>query len=884
MSTSFSNNPHQSQHGMSYVSQDIFGDNYTTFTPFSNYSEESSKYAIGLLRWPGGTFSENNTTTYNLTNSDIYDGNPLKGLTQLLTNADEAGRNFSMMIPTKWVFNNQSMLGNFEVELGQFLTRLTSFNDGYYDTADFFFGNGHSLILEIGNETAHYGWANNDYDEDWNYGSIAYHALNVQSAHTQSGGFDISFAVQMGVNAGGAAKIINELDGSKAGRDSVLSQIDVLVTHGGLVTSAADFDYLDEYKKIKYWSSAIGDDWEDVELFASGWSIGVSSDGYYDIILDGALGNGANVGDVDMGARQGAATADVFSQQISLGYDLAAVWGTVDPKSNANSYQQYVNLGYWHPDNDETRPPLLSHGGEVLRLMAESLVGTTLHEGNTTTNSAGIIGWNASYFDWASGNGSGAVNSYLYSDDAKYVLLASVTDIDGVRDTYTGSLTHSFDISGLDAVSYVWAETVTTEFNQGGWDDFKDAHPELTGNDLLSFRRLFETPVTSRERIAVNGSNEIEYSFSSDFETVRFILAKTNPGEGYLHLWGGESSDTLTGGASADLLEGNGGNDTLNGGDGNDVLESGDGEDIVHGGHDDDLLLGRAGDDTIFGDAGDDRVYAGAGQDHVDGGAGNDDLKGGSGDDDMSGGDGDDLMDGENGNDILAGNSGSDDMRGSGGDDQLFGGDGNDVLRGGDDNDALNGDGGDDTLSGNLGDDTLNGGNGNDRLFGGGGDDQLNGNDEDDRIDGGIGNDTLRGGDAADILLGRSNNDILAGNSGADRLYGGEGDDRLFGGSGDDELWGGSDDDRLSGGDGSDSLSGDSGSDTFVFENHAGTDTVQDFTNGTDMIEYGGVGGYADLTVAAVGADVDITGVGGGHMLLLGTDLADITAADFIFI
>ena len=93
--------------------------------------------------------------------------------------------------------------------------------------------------------------------------------------------------------------------------------------------------------------------------------------------------------------------------------------------------------------------------------------------------------------------------------------------------------------------------------------------------------------------------------------------------------------------------------------------------------------------------------------------------------------------------------------------------------------------------------------------------DVLAGDRRDNRIDGGAGNDTLYGGPGG-------GDDVLAGGPGNDRLYGGRGADRLAGGPGDDRLAGGQ------------------GADTFVFGPGDGTDTVTDFTGGTDRIDLTG--------------------------------------------
>ena len=130
--------------------------------------------------------------------------------------------------------------------------------------------------------------------------------------------------------------------------------------------------------------------------------------------------------------------------------------------------------------------------------------------------------------------------------------------------------------------------------------------------------------------------------------------------------------------------------------------------------------------------------------------------------------------------------------------------------------DTLNGSASADAMIGGLGDDTLTGGGGADVIRGGAGEDFLTGGSGADRIDGGSGRDTAdytgsatavtvnlatnhnSGGDAAGDLLsdiedlrGSANNDVLTGNALANRLAGVDGNDTLTGGAGADTLEGG---------------------------------------------------------------------------------------------
>lgn len=127
---------------------------------------------------------------------------------------------------------------------------------------------------------------------------------------------------------------------------------------------------------------------------------------------------------------------------------------------------------------------------------------------------------------------------------------------------------------------------------------------------------------------------------------------------------------------------------------------------------------------------------------------------------------------------------------------------GSDTLVGARKNDTLRSKGGNDTLRGKGGNDQLSGNAKNDRLFGGGGKDRLSGDDGNDRLLGGGGDDLLRGGAGDDTLNGQGGNDVLLGGAGTDQLVGG------------------------------------GGRDVFTFNTLLeGTDTIQDFTIGEDLLD-----------------------------------------------
>lgn len=197
------------------------------------------------------------------------------------------------------------------------------------------------------------------------------------------------------------------------------------------------------------------------------------------------------------------------------------------------------------------------------------------------------------------------------------------------------------------------------------------------------------------------------------------------------------------------------------------------------------------------------------------------------------------------------------------------------------------------------------------------GDDVLNGGAGADVLDGGAGNDTadymgatsgvtadllglvahtsdavgdtfnsienLSGSEFADRLFGDGGDNSLMGGSGNDQLFGRFGDDTLSGGDGRDNLVAGLGDDTLYGGSGNDRLLGNAGDDVFVFGDDHGSDRIDDFVQGEDLIEFtNDLIDFASLTIEQDGANVVITSAE-GTITVLGSDVADFTEDDFIF-
>ena len=403
-------------------------------------------------------------------------------------------------------------------------------------------------------------------------------------------------------------------------------------------------------------------------------------------------------------------------------------------------------------------------------------------------------------------------------------------------------------------------------------------------------------------------------------------------------LWGEHGHDTLVGHTGDDLLFGGWGEDRLSGGAGNDTLRGEGhadwiaglaGADKLYGGPDGDLLLGGDGTDRLFGGAGNDTLAGHDGDDRLDGGRGADRLVGGVGDDTyIVDQDGDQVVELANGGlDLVRASlshglsmdvealrlTGAGDLQGWGNglDNQLTGNGGANLLTGRLGDDTLAGGQGDDTLLGDQGNDHLDGGAGADRMAGGGGDDSYIANQAGDLVVElfGRGVDQVlsafdhnlaanvehltlagsadrdgRGNDLANRIAGNSGNNGVRGLGGNDTLAGGLGDDLLIGDAGDDVILGDGGDDTLLGGTGADVLAGGDGDDAFVFAGTFGSDRITDFSAGAasgDQLDFARLGiEFADLTIAAAGADTWITLGHHGAVLLEGVTPAELDLAD----
>ena len=395
--------------------------------------------------------------------------------------------------------------------------------------------------------------------------------------------------------------------------------------------------------------------------------------------------------------------------------------------------------------------------------------------------------------------------------------------------------------------------------------DADDATISRNGDDIVITLSNGETVTLANQLSSDNILVEfIEFRDGEEWNTTD-IIAKV------LESAGTADSDTIEGFNTNDTINGLAGDDALYGHEGNDVLDGGDGNDTLDGG---------LGDDTHRGGAGDDLLIGNIGADSFDGGTGNDTI-------DFSYSDWNanfDLASGE-----VAFIGGITETITS--IENAIGTAGDNIMNGSAEANRLEGHNGDDTLDGRAGNDTLDGGLGDDTHRGGAGDDLLIGNIGADSFDGGTGNDTidfsysdwnanfdLASGEVAFIggitetitsienAIGTTGNNIMNGSAEANRLEGHNGDDTLNGRAGADHLTGGN------------------GADTFEFRRGDGADTITDFTDGTDSIEFDIENlTFADLTITDDDDDVIINYGGTDSIRLEGVQSEELSASDFAF-
>lgn len=345
---------------------------------------------------------------------------------------------------------------------------------------------------------------------------------------------------------------------------------------------------------------------------------------------------------------------------------------------------------------------------------------------------------------------------------------------------------------------------------------------------------------------------------------------------GQVNISGGNGADTINGGMNGD---------TLIGGNGNDVLEGKAGADVLNGNNGRDTAAYTQSDAAVSIDLQNGTASGGHAQ-------------------------GDVLALIEN----VIGSDHADTLNGSGAANSLLGGAGSDLINGRAGNDELWGGEGDDTINGGDGVDIMRGGAGADSLNGGANADTADYTDSDAGVTVTAGTSTGSGGHAEGDWLGSIENlrgsegfgDVLNGNAANNRLEGQGGNDTIVANGGDDMITGGAGQDDISTGNGFDTVA-------YASSTHGG-DTVTDFNVAADTFQFAAAGftglvAGSDLAVTgqfvsnatgtASGAiaqvvydnddgllywDADGTGSGTAVLIASLTNLANLTAADFLIV
>ena len=403
------------------------------------------------------------------------------------------------------------------------------------------------------------------------------------------------------------------------------------------------------------------------------------------------------------------------------------------------------------------------------------------------------------------------------SGDDTWIVTGTTAQITGASDVFNGNggtdrfliVNTANTTSTIDFSNVTNVEKAVVQYNSTGTVVIALGSVATTDSEPATFEVDGSAVTSSTGTLSFNNGNTDEIAMATAFT-----------------LKGGVNGDTLAGGYQADTITGNGGADTLRGNTGNDTITGGSGADTIGGGAGADDITGLGGVDSIEGGTGNDTINAGDGADYIDGDAGKDTITTGAGRDTVhiSG-----ITDsaGANFDTITDFVSGSDNIRITHdlvSDAQTF------VLL--DRGDTAS----EGTLPGIMGgvigdaafvtensafaiDFTGDGiVNANDLKIVATGATAMSVDDFDMYLTTGDGSNTVKTAGGADSITGGSD---------ADTVYTYAGDDTIASGNGADVIWAGA---------GNDTITAGTDVDTVVIQDNAGSDTINSFTAGTDVI------------------------------------------------
>jgi Ca2+-binding RTX toxin-like protein len=418
-------------------------------------------------------------------------------------------------------------------------------------------------------------------------------------------------------------------------------------------------------------------------------------------------------------------------------------------------------------------------------------------------------------------------------------------------------------------------------------------NPYATGNDIYDLGDANDPGTFYQAIWDTSGVDTIRYTGASNarIDLMAATIDYTPTGGGVVSyvegIWGGY---TIAQGVVIERAYGGSGDDSLLGNEAANILAGYDGADIILGRDNDDLLYGLNGADTLQGEAGNDTMRGGAGADTLDGGADADTVDYADATAKVTVR----LWNQTATGDIATGDviAGIESASGGSAGDALVGSDGvGNRLVGNGGDDGLQGLTGNDTLEGNAGNDTMRGGDGADVMSGGAGIDTIDYSDSSLGVKVRLWNQTVADGFAAgDTIAGIEN---AWGGASTDALVGSDGvGNYLAGNGGNDNMQGLSGNDTLVGGVGRDTMTGGADADTFQFYGAWGIDRITDFEGGAgagDVLSFVGLGAaydtFAEIMAITTqsGANTIINFGGGQSITLLGFNMANLNADDFLF-
>lgn len=580
----------------------------------SDFSQLIDKLGIELIRFPGGTISEqffdlanpNIVVSPNLL--DILDGRERVETRTVLPFSDylsymqEVEGIPTIVVPTYRYFDQESrqLSASGEVQIKEFLRNYVSGVYGHFDQA----------IFELGNE-----W----YQTNFNWTVEEFGYFQAQMALVISGTLDelgvrkdIKIFAQTGQTDTEHEILASFFEGpSSKNVDGVLTHLYGTNSSGNpLGIGGGAGARLDSISN--QWSTALGDDF----LFAvTEWNVGESGEDTTQI----------------NGIMRLAPLLRLFAEMVSSGVDVAHIWST----------QTRGPAGLSGREGEGTS---LSPTGYFFDLIRNGTVSTQMVDDEDTfrvrNDQSEVVGYNYSFV------GSDHTVIYLASGIDEVTNL----EIDLSSFYQEGAFVYLTTITGApgDIGTDYWSAASTVFLTDvelvNGQDDSWSFSHELGAYELVQLHISYGVGIW----IEADSYNEIDDN-----------------------LIGTNFSDTFFGNLGNDTLNGIGGNDTLSGGAGDDLIYGGNGDDFLYGEEDDDELHGEGGRDILVGGSGNDYLYGGFWHDTLDGGDGNDVIDGGSGNDVIMGGEGADNILGGIGDDLVNPGAGAGSVEGGLGTDTL---------------------------------------------------------------------------------------------------------------------------------------------------------------------------------------------------------------------